>query len=112
MNKTVAFAAALYLALLPSYAQSLSFYMDMGDKPAFEGISCVTEETLVNGNKVWDITLTNNSTGIFEPVKAGVRLGLDTYMDKYPDWLYKYFPTFLNCCPTHFYGYMQSPSGM
>ncbi|MDE5759396.1 MAG: hypothetical protein K2I11_00190, partial [Bacteroides sp.] len=44
-------------------------------------------------------------------VKAGIRLGIDTYMDKYPDWFGKYFPTLMMNEKTHFYGYLQTPSG-
>ena len=38
-------------------------------------------------------------------------MGIDTYMDKYPDWFGKYFPTLMMNEKTHFYGYLQTPSG-
>lgn len=47
----------------------------------------------------------------FQPVKAGLKLGVDTYMDTYPEWYSKFFPTLAVCEPDHFYGYMQSPEG-
>ena len=47
----------------------------------------------------------------FRPIKAGLRLGLDTYMEKYPDWNRKLFPTLLRCERTHFWGYCMSPEG-
>lgn len=59
----------------------------------------------------FEVTMTNNGTSTFAPVKAGIALGIDTYMDKYPDWLSKYFPTLLMNEKTHFYGYFQSPEG-
>lgn len=56
-----------------------------------------------------EVTLTNKGRVPFQPEKAGLKLGIDTYMDKYPDWFRKYFPTFLRCEKTHFYGYLQTP---
>lgn len=57
------------------------------------------------------ITLKNESDEVFAPVKAGVALGIDTYMEEYPQWLSKFFPTLMMCEKTHFYGYLQSPQG-
>lgn len=59
----------------------------------------------------FSIALRNEGDSVFAPDKAGISLGVDTYMDDYPDWLSKYFPTLLMCESTHFYGYMQSPEG-
>ena len=47
----------------------------------------------------------------FRPVKAGLRLGLDTCMTAYPEWNHKLFPTLLRCERTHFWGYCMSPEG-
>lgn len=41
----------------------------------------------------------------------GLRLGIDTYMEHYPDWEEKMFPTLLRCEKTHFWGYFMSPKG-
>jgi hypothetical protein len=57
------------------------------------------------------ITITNPGSQIFAPVSAGITLGIDTYMDEYPGWLTKFFPTLLMNEKTHFYGYLQSPQG-
>ena len=92
-------------------AQSPEFYMDMDDGSCLDGIICSIEETEDGDIEVWDVTLTNTSSEVFRPVKAGVRLGIDTYMDKYPEWLDKYFPTLLYCNRTHFHGYLQTPTG-
>ena len=43
--------------------------------------------------------------------KLYLRLGVDTYMEKYPEWNDIYFPTNLTAEKTHFVGYMQSPNG-
>lgn len=63
------------------------------------------------GQPAMEITLENKGNAPFQPVKAGIRLGIDTYMDKYPDWFGKYFPTLMMNEKTHFYGYLQTPSG-
>lgn len=55
------------------------------------------------------VRLTNLSNVTFQPQKAGLRLGIDTYMDKYPQWFGKYFPTLMRSEKTHFYGYLQNP---
>lgn len=57
------------------------------------------------------LTVRNNRHIPFQPLKAGLKLGIDTYMDKYPDWYDKFFPTLAVCEPDHFYGYLQSPNG-
>lgn len=59
----------------------------------------------------FEISIKNNRAEVFAPVKAGIALGLDTYMDQYPHWLTKFFPTLLMNEKTHFYGYFQSPQG-
>lgn len=59
----------------------------------------------------FEISIRNNRAEVFTPVKAGIALGLDTYMDQYPHWLTKFFPTLLMNEKAHFYGYFQSPQG-
>lgn len=61
------------------------------------------------GCPAMEVTLTNRGNVTFQPEKAGLKLGIDTYMDKYPDWFHKYFPTLMRCEKTHFYGYLQTP---
>ena len=43
--------------------------------------------------------------------RLGMRLGIDTYMDKYPDWNYKYFPSALRCEKQGFWSCFMSPLG-
>ena len=47
----------------------------------------------------------------FQPESVKLRLGIDCYMDKYPEWNDKYFPTFLRCERNHFNGYFMTPNG-
>lgn len=102
------------------------FYLDMGggaetadwtaDGPltfrtALRDVECRLEYAEWHGQPAVKVTLTNRGHVPFQPVKAGLKLGIDTYMDKYPDWFGKYFPTLLMNEATHFYGYMQTPKG-
>ena len=75
------------------------------------GVSCEMTLRDSSGCTIMDISLTNTAGVPFQPVKAGIKLGVDTWMDSYPEWLDKFFPTLLFCEKTHFYGYFQSPSG-
>lgn len=62
----------------------------------------------VKSGKVETITLRMRNTRHtpFQPVKAGLKLGVDTYMDTYPEWYGKFFLTLAVCEPDHFYGYI------
>lgn len=62
-----------------------------------------------NGQPALEVLLVNKGHVPFQPEKAGLKLGIDTYMDKYPDWFNKYFPTLMRNEKTHFYGYLQTP---
>lgn len=53
----------------------------------------------------------NGSSQIFAPEKLNVLLGIDTYMDHYPQWDHRFFPTMMRCEKEHFYGYFSSPQG-
>ncbi len=64
-----------------------------------------------NGRPLILATITSERNTPFQPTKAGIRLGIDTYMDQYPDWNSKLFPTMLRCEKTHFWGYFMSPAG-
>lgn len=54
--------------------------------------------------------LTNLNTVPFQPDICGIKLGVDTDMVSYPEWLDKFFPTYLRCEKTHFTGYLMSPT--
>ena len=76
-----------------------------------EGVECELAYLSTEKYPAIQLTLTNRSTTPYQPQKAGLKLGIDTYMDKYPDWFDKYFPTLMRNEKTHFYGYMQTPRG-
>lgn len=56
-------------------------------------------------------TVKNHQQTPFRPDKLGIRLGIDTYMEVYPKWEEKLFPTLLRSEKTHFWGYFMSPLG-
>lgn len=103
-----------------------SFYVNNGEKDSIalwhkasggrliaeiEGVQAHLSYVSLKGYPAIHIELINKGNKTFTLVKAGLKLGIDTYMDKYPEWLDKYFPTMLVCEKTHFYGYMMTPSG-
>ena len=103
-----------------------SFYIDYGDgnivgswtrTDAYAYTASIGEvsarlEYLQNPDLLtFNVSITNEGAQVFAPVKAGIALGVDTYMDRYPDWLSKFFPTLMMNEKTHFYGYFQSPQG-
>ena len=102
-----------------------AFYVNMGGRDSVAvwqtadrkyyaslyGVACEMTLRDSSGCRIMDICLTNTAGVPFQPVKAGFKLGVDTWMDRYPEWLDKFFPTLLFCEKTHFYGYFQSPSG-
>lgn len=80
-------------------------------RSAIDGIDCELQYVKWHGMPAMRVTMSNRSHTPFQPVKAGLKLGIDTYMDKYPEWNHKYFPTLMRNERTHFYGYMQTPGG-
>ncbi len=55
--------------------------------------------------------LENKGKETFSPLSAGLRLGIDTWMDRFPRWNAQFFPTFFRCERTHFLGYFMTPEG-
>ena len=80
-------------------------------RATIEDVECRLTYKEWKGQPAMEITLENKGHVPFQPIKAGLKLGIDTYMDKYPDWFGKYFPTLMMNEKTHFYGYLQTPSG-
>lgn len=74
-----------------------------------EGVECILKYREYHSCPAIEVRLTNRSHIPFQPEKAGLKTGINTYMDKYPEWNRKYFPTLMRCEKTHFYGYLQTP---
>ena len=73
--------------------------------------SLLYEEEKLDGNLVLKITaeIKRIADSTYVPQMAGIQLGIDCYMDSYPQWNTQLFPTMLRCEKTHFWGYMMSP---
>lgn len=82
---------------------NLSFEAQIAD------LSCLLTYKNIDKQLALDVTIKNVGYTIVQPFKAGLKLGIDTYMDKFPDWLNAYFPTLLRNEKTHFWGYLMSP---
>ena len=80
-------------------------------RACIEGVECRLTYKAWKGQPALEVTLLNRGHVPFQPEKAGLRLGIDTYMEKFPAWFGKYFPTLMRCEKTHFYGYLQTPGG-
>ena len=77
----------------------------------YEDIHLSIEFKDEDGNFLLLATIENKGNTPFQPTKLGIRLGIDTYMDEFPVWNTKLFPTLLRCEKTHFWGYFMSPTG-
>ena len=53
----------------------------------------------------------NNTATLFKPDRLPFTLGINTYMDKYPEWNDQYYPTFFRCEANNFWGYLMTPKG-
>lgn len=80
-------------------------------RSSIDKVECRLSYRSWKGYPAMEVTLENKGSFPFQPEKAGLQLGIDTYMDKYPDWYGKYFPTLMRNEKSHFYGYLQAPSG-
>lgn len=76
-----------------------------------DGVVCKLEYLTATENPTLRVTLHNVGNATVQPEKAGIKLGLDIYMDSYPEWFSKYFPTLMRNEKTHFWGYFQTPGG-
>lgn len=76
-----------------------------------DDVSCRLEHVFLKGERAYKITMTNYGRSDFAPVSAGLQLGIDTDMTRYPDWLGKWSPIYLDCRSTHFTACLRTPSG-
>lgn len=58
-----------------------------------------------------EVEITNTNATDFRPKRCELRLGIDTYMEKFPDWDERFFPTMIRCEATHTWGYFTTPKG-
>ena len=62
-------------------------------------------------SNILNISISMKTASPMKLKRLGLRLGIDTYMDKYPDWNDKYFPSALRCEKQGFWSCFMSPSG-
>lgn len=99
-------------APLMAYGSEHRFYsVEAANDSISEGIEYSIDAVKSGNVETVTLHLRNTRHTPYQPLKAGLKLGIDTYMDSYPGWYGKYFPTLAVCEPDHFYGYMQSPGG-
>lgn len=89
----------LLTASLAAYSAEHRFYADEGAGDDFspQDVVCMIRSSIDGDVENVRVTIKNNRHTPFQPVKAGIILGIDTYMDRYPDWNDKYFPTLMVC---------------
>ena len=66
---------------------------------------------VLQGKINMNLTIENRSNYDFYADNIFFELGVNSYMESYPEWSDKFFPTLLRLEKTHFYGYFQSPEG-
>lgn len=112
MRKTSLFILyALGTALTVSGTQHRFYSMEAENDTTAQGIEYSVSSVKSGNVETITLSLRNTRHTPYQPEKAGLKLGVDTYMDSYPEWYGKFFPTLAVCEPDHFYGYMQSPGG-
>ncbi len=62
-------------------------------------------------NNILKIAFTVKSKNEIELKRLGFRLGIDCYMESYPEWNNKFFPTALRCEKNGFWSCFMSPTG-
>lgn len=71
------------------------------------GIDVIVEEKIEND--VLEISMSFKTDEPMELKRLGFRLGINTFMDKYPDWNDRFFPTALRCEKNGFWSCFVSP---
>lgn len=56
-------------------------------------------------------SVSNHTDSIYAPANLPFILGIDTYMNKFPEWNDQYYPTFFRCEKNSFWGYFMTPRG-
>ncbi|MEG1535837.1 MAG: hypothetical protein RR416_02575 [Clostridia bacterium] len=75
----------------------------------YQGWKMSLQENSHDNKLEWKIAITPNSQ--VKLSRLGLRLGLDCYMEKFPEWNDKLFPTALRCEKNIFWGCFCSPNG-
>lgn len=76
----------------------------------YGGICFEKTVAISNGQLINEIFVKTGDT-VPEYKYIDLRSGIDSYMEKYPEWNKQFFPTFLRCEKTHFWGYFSRTDG-
>ena len=107
----LAASSAAYSAVDVNKPAHRFYSVESGNDSTARGIEYTVDAVRSGNVETITLSLRNTRHTPYQPLKAGLKLGIDTYMDSYPEWYGKFFPTLAVCEPNHFYGYMQSPEG-
>lgn len=107
----LAASSAAYSAVDVNNPAHRFYSVESGNDSTARGIEYTIDAVRSGNVETITLSLRNTRHTPYQPLKAGLKLGVDTYMDSYPEWYGKFFPTLAVCEPDHFYGYMQSPEG-
>lgn len=77
----------------------------------FEGIIFKLAYEILGETLKVTCKIANTNDFDYNAQKISVRLGIDCYMQGFPQWDECLFPTMLRCEKTHFWGYFSSPGG-
>lgn len=109
--RLIAATLVLLVALAASAAEHRFYSVEADGDSLARGIEATVSADTAGRVETVNLRLRNMRYTPYQPVKAGLKLGIDTYMDTYPEWYGKFFPTLAVCEPDHFYGYFRSPEG-
>ena len=99
----------------PGFGKDIVLSRKSPGEPVFTGeyneISYRLGYAVKDGKLQIEASIVNNNGGEFAPDRLPLVLGIDCFMDKFPQWNTLYFPTFLRCEPSHLWGYFMTPLG-
>ena len=111
-SKDLVFKNGIVKVRKDEYKHGLYFSTQEGEEISlFNDKRFTVNEKCLSLNNVIKSTIAIKINDDIKVKKLYLRLGIDCYMEKYPEWNDIYFPTNLTAEKTHFVGYMQSPNG-
>ncbi len=99
----------------PGFGKEVHLSQDPGNPSLFKGNNkgmnySISYSAYKNGLRIF--AEVENTTDVkYVPDRLSLQMGIDTYMEKFPQWNDLYFPTFFRCEKQSFWGYMMTPKG-
>ncbi len=85
--------------------------IEKGSSGIFGGMKFNLEYWTADKSAVIHLHIQNTTEDDIDIRRLSLRTGIDCYMEKYPEWNEKFFPTLIRCEKTHLWGYFEGPSG-